>query len=86
MIKQRDVLQVADDCLCGADPGVYPQTYLGDCLTRAGETIRHQYVQNQEMLKTLQTVAAVMVPRNDDEAQAINDALEVIVKATGGQS
>ena len=40
--------------------------------------------ENAEMLKALQTVAAVMVPRTDDEAQAINDVLEVIVKATGG--
>lgn len=40
MSKQHEALQVADDCLCGADPGVYPQTYLGDRLMRAGDVIR----------------------------------------------
>jgi hypothetical protein len=77
--EKPEALRVADDCLCGADPGVYPHTYLGDCLTRAGGTIRHQYAQNQEMLKALQRMTH---PAADDDDLAY--ALEVIAKATGG--
>jgi hypothetical protein len=56
MSKQPEALQVADDCLCGADPGVYPQTYLGDRLMAARDQLIRQHALIEELREALRAI------------------------------